>query len=105
MRASQGAFVVEGPRVVAAALDRHASLERVYVGTGATTAFAPLVERHGLRAGEGDAALVAVQRAFDIEGTRTAAPMEDKGRASICVARERALEHDCPGLDTLFLDG
>lgn len=40
--------MLEGPRVVGAALDRHAALERVYVGTGAATAFAPLVARlHG----------------------------------------------------------
>lgn len=37
--------MLEGPRIVAAALDRHAPLERVYVGTGASAAFAPLVAR------------------------------------------------------------
>ncbi|MEX0665206.1 MAG: RNA methyltransferase [Acidimicrobiia bacterium] len=41
----EGAFVLEGPRVVAAALDRGASLEVVYLGPGASTAFGPLVER------------------------------------------------------------
>jgi TrmH family RNA methyltransferase len=45
VRESEDAFVVEGPRVVAAALDRGASLEVVYVGPGAPTAFAPLLRR------------------------------------------------------------
>jgi RNA methyltransferase, TrmH family len=37
--------VLEGPRVVAAALERGAVLETVYLGPGADRAFAPLVER------------------------------------------------------------
>jgi TrmH family RNA methyltransferase len=37
--------VLEGPRVVGAALDRGAPLERVFVGTGVSTAFAPLMTR------------------------------------------------------------
>ncbi len=37
--------MLEGPRVVAAALDRDVALEAVYVSTGATMAFAPLVAR------------------------------------------------------------
>jgi RNA methyltransferase, TrmH family len=37
--------VVEGPRAVAAALDRGAALESVYLGTDAASAFAGLVER------------------------------------------------------------
>ena len=37
--------MVEGPRVVAAALDRGAELESAYVGPGADRAFAPLVRR------------------------------------------------------------
>lgn len=37
--------MVEGPRVVAAALDRGAELESAYVGPGADRAFAPLVGR------------------------------------------------------------
>jgi RNA methyltransferase, TrmH family len=46
-RRAEGAFVVEGPRVVAAALDRGAELESAYVGPGADRAFAPLVGRLG----------------------------------------------------------
>jgi TrmH family RNA methyltransferase len=45
VRESDDAFVVEGPRVIAAALDRDASLEAVYFGPGAPRAFAPLLER------------------------------------------------------------
>ena len=37
--------MVEGPRIVAAALDRGAELESAYVGPGADRAFAPLVGR------------------------------------------------------------
>ena len=44
-RRAERAFVVEGPRVLAAALDRGAELESAYVGPGADRAFAPLVER------------------------------------------------------------
>jgi TrmH family RNA methyltransferase len=44
-RREQGAFVLEGPRVVEAALDRGATLETVYLAPGADRAFAPLVER------------------------------------------------------------
>jgi TrmH family RNA methyltransferase len=44
-RATEGAFVLEGPRVVAGALDRGATLDIVYLGPGAERAFAPLVER------------------------------------------------------------
>jgi TrmH family RNA methyltransferase len=44
-RAEDDAFVLEGPRVVAAALDRDASLQTVYLGIGADRAFAGLVER------------------------------------------------------------
>lgn len=42
-RADQGVFVVEGPRAISAALDRHAGLEALYAGPGAAGAFAPLV--------------------------------------------------------------
>jgi TrmH family RNA methyltransferase len=44
-RDAECAFVVEGPRAVAAALDRDATLERVFLGPGADRAFAPLVAR------------------------------------------------------------
>jgi RNA methyltransferase, TrmH family len=44
-RRAERAFVVEGPRVLAAALDRGAELESAYVGPGADRAFAPLVGR------------------------------------------------------------
>jgi TrmH family RNA methyltransferase len=45
VRRAEHVFVVEGPRVVAAALDRGADLESAYVGPGADRAFAPLVAR------------------------------------------------------------
>jgi TrmH family RNA methyltransferase len=44
-RRAEHAFVVEGPRVLEAALDRGAELESAYVGPGADRAFAPLVGR------------------------------------------------------------
>ena len=44
-RAEHDAFVLEGPRVVAGALDRGAHLDAVYLGPGAARAFAPLVQR------------------------------------------------------------
>ena len=44
-RRAEHAFVVEGPRVLAAALDRSAELESAYVGPGAGRAFAPLIAR------------------------------------------------------------
>jgi TrmH family RNA methyltransferase len=44
-RREQGAFVLEGPRVVEAALDRDVSPETVYLAPGADRAFAPLLER------------------------------------------------------------
>ncbi len=44
-RRGERAFVVEGPRVVEAALDREAELESAYVAPGAERAFAPLVQR------------------------------------------------------------
>ncbi len=44
-RATEHAFVLEGPRLVAAALDRDAPLEGVYLGYRARPAFAPLLER------------------------------------------------------------
>jgi RNA methyltransferase, TrmH family len=44
-RRAERAFVVEGPRVVEAALDRGAAFESAYVGPGAERAFAPLVAR------------------------------------------------------------
>ncbi|MBM3672510.1 MAG: RNA methyltransferase [Actinobacteria bacterium] len=44
-REVEDAFVVEGPRAVEAALDRGADLESVYLGLGASTAFATLVAR------------------------------------------------------------
>jgi TrmH family RNA methyltransferase len=45
VRDAECAFVVEGPRGVAAALDRGADLEAVYFGTNAGAAFAPLRAR------------------------------------------------------------
>jgi RNA methyltransferase, TrmH family len=39
------AFVVEGPRILEAALDRGASLESAYIGPGADRAFSPLITR------------------------------------------------------------
>ena len=58
-RRAEGAFVLEGPRLVADALDRGVALDAVYVGLNAPTAFAPLVARveaagvtvHGLKEG------------------------------------------------------
>ncbi|HEX9504762.1 MAG TPA: RNA methyltransferase [Acidimicrobiia bacterium] len=44
-RAAEGAFVVEGPRTIAGALDRGAPLERVFFGPGASTAFGALAAR------------------------------------------------------------
>ncbi len=44
-RREAGAFVLEGPRVVADALARDADLEAVYFGQNARRAFAPLVAR------------------------------------------------------------
>ncbi|MET0276636.1 MAG: RNA methyltransferase [Acidimicrobiia bacterium] len=44
-RDAEQTFVVEGPRAVAAALERGARLEHVYLGPNADTAFAPLVEQ------------------------------------------------------------
>lgn len=44
-RAAQGAFILEGPRVVAGALDRGAVLEAAYLAPGADRAFRPLCER------------------------------------------------------------
>jgi TrmH family RNA methyltransferase len=44
-RAEQDAFALEGPRVVAGALDRRAHLDAVYLGTGAERAFPGLVRR------------------------------------------------------------
>src|SRR5262245_4840208 len=51
-RELEQAFVVEGPRGVAAALDRGATLEAVYFGPDAGRAFAALderIERAGIR--------------------------------------------------------
>jgi TrmH family RNA methyltransferase len=45
VRATEQAFVLEGPRLVTAALDRGAPLEAVYLGYRARPAFTPLVER------------------------------------------------------------
>jgi TrmH family RNA methyltransferase len=42
-RAAEHAFLLEGPRLVAAALDRGAALESAYLGSGARHAFASLV--------------------------------------------------------------
>jgi TrmH family RNA methyltransferase len=44
-RETEGAFVLEGPRVVEGALDRGVHLEALYLGTGAGQAFASLIER------------------------------------------------------------
>jgi len=44
-RRAEQVFVVEGPRVLEAALDRGAELERAYVGPGADRAFTSLVAR------------------------------------------------------------
>jgi len=44
-RNAEGAFVLEGPRVVAGALDRGAVLEAVYLGPGAASAFHSLHDR------------------------------------------------------------
>jgi TrmH family RNA methyltransferase len=44
-RRDDDAFVLEGPRVVAGALDRDARLETLYLGPGAAQAFASLVAR------------------------------------------------------------
>lgn len=44
-RREAGAFVVEGPRIVEAALDRGAVLESAYVGPGADRAFSSLTNR------------------------------------------------------------
>lgn len=45
VRTDEGVFVLEGPRVVQGAIDRGVVLEALFLGTGAATAFAPLVER------------------------------------------------------------
>jgi RNA methyltransferase, TrmH family len=44
-RVDSAATIVEGPRVIDAALDRRASLRAAYLGYGARRAFGPLVER------------------------------------------------------------
>jgi TrmH family RNA methyltransferase len=44
-RADAASTIVEGPRVIAAALDRHAPLTAAYLGYGARPAFDPLVHR------------------------------------------------------------
>jgi RNA methyltransferase, TrmH family len=44
-RATEHAFVLEGPRLVAAALDRDAPLEGAYLAYGARPAFGPLLAR------------------------------------------------------------
>ena len=44
-RRAEHAFVVEGPRVVEAALDRDADFESAFLGPGGDRAFAPLVGR------------------------------------------------------------
>jgi TrmH family RNA methyltransferase len=44
-RRDAGAFVLEGPRVVASALDHGATLDTVYLAPAAERAFAPLLER------------------------------------------------------------
>jgi RNA methyltransferase, TrmH family len=44
-RRGEGAFVVEGPRILDAALDRGAALESAYVGPGADRAFRTLTDR------------------------------------------------------------
>ncbi|MGH9031249.1 MAG: TrmH family RNA methyltransferase, partial [Acidimicrobiia bacterium] len=45
VRRDEGAFALEGPHVVAAALDHGATLETVYLAPTAEHAFAPLLER------------------------------------------------------------
>jgi TrmH family RNA methyltransferase len=44
-RRDEGAFVVEGPRIVEAAIDRGATFESAYVAPGAERAFSALTER------------------------------------------------------------
>lgn len=44
-RATEHAFLLEGPRLLDAALDRAAPLEAVYLGYGARPAFADLIDR------------------------------------------------------------
>ncbi|HEX6312958.1 MAG TPA: RNA methyltransferase [Acidimicrobiia bacterium] len=44
-RREHGAFVLEGPRIVAGALDRGAPIDTVYIAPGAARAFVPLLER------------------------------------------------------------
>jgi TrmH family RNA methyltransferase len=44
-RHTEHAFLLEGPRLLDAALERGAPLEAVYLGYGARTAFTPLVDR------------------------------------------------------------
>jgi TrmH family RNA methyltransferase len=44
-RADAASTIVEGPRVIGAALDRRAPLTAAYLGSGARPAFAPLVAR------------------------------------------------------------
>jgi TrmH family RNA methyltransferase len=44
-RRDEGAFVVEGPLILAAALDRGAALESAYVGPGADRSFSTLTSR------------------------------------------------------------
>ncbi len=44
-RATEAAFVLEGPRLIDAALTRHAPLEAVYLGYRARPAFEPLLAR------------------------------------------------------------
>jgi len=44
-RRAEQAFVLEGPRVLSAALDRGARVDAIFLGSGAMRAFAPLVQR------------------------------------------------------------
>ena len=44
-RLAEDALVIEGPRVLDAALDRGTTIEAVYLGPGAANAFAALIER------------------------------------------------------------
>ncbi len=44
-RAAEQAYVLEGPRLVESALDRHVTLDAVFLGPNARIAFAPLVAR------------------------------------------------------------
>jgi TrmH family RNA methyltransferase len=84
-RAEEGVFVLEGPRVVAAALDRGAALDAVYLGPGASQAFAPLVQR-ALDAG----ATISEVREGVIEKvgtTRTPQPV-----FAVAARRSRAIE-------------